>query len=111
MLKIVAKAEIAQHFKICPVTRRFPHALDIRRTDTFLTGGDALAGGVISPVKYFFMGAIPELISSKDLSFCGISEKLGSRKWPLLSKNARYFSLNSFSPVHCIVNFRPFGTK
>ena len=31
-----------------------------------------LLGGVTSPVKYFFMGAMPELMSSRDLSFCGI---------------------------------------
>jgi hypothetical protein len=64
-------------------------------------------GGVISPVKYFFMGAIPEFMSKRLLSFCGISEKLGSLKCPLLSKNERYFSLNSFSEVHSI-NRNPF---
>src|SRR5699024_282391 len=59
-------------------------------------------GGVISPVKYFFMGAIPELISRRLLSFWGISEKLGSRKCPLLSKNSKYISRKSFNPVHSI---------
>lgn len=59
-------------------------------------------GGVTSPVKYFFMGAIPELISSRLLSPWGTSEKLGSRRWPLLSKKDRYFSLKSFNDVHSI---------
>jgi hypothetical protein len=60
-------------------------------------------GGTSSPVKYFFMGAIPEFISSRDLSLLGISEKLGSLRCPLLSKNERYFSLNSFKDVHFIL--------
>ena len=60
-------------------------------------------GGVTSPVKYFFMGAMPELISSRLLSPWGISEKLGSRRWPLDSNYSKNFSLSSFNPVHCIV--------
>ena len=44
-----------------------------------------LRGGVTSPVKNFFMGAMPELMSSRDLSSCGTSGKLGSRRCPLLS--------------------------
>ena len=59
-------------------------------------------GGVTSPVKYFFIGAIPELIKSRLLSLFGIREKLGSLKCPLLSKNERYFSLKSFNDVHSI---------
>ena len=70
-----------------------------------------MLGGVTSPVKYFFMGAMPELMSSRDLSFCGIREKLGRRKCPLLSKNDRYFSRNSLRPVHFIIRSPSFGTK
>jgi hypothetical protein len=44
------------------------------------------------------MGAIPELISSRDASFCGTREKLGKRKWPFVSKKAKNISRNSFSP-------------
>ena len=60
-------------------------------------------GGVTSPVKYFFMGAIPEFIKRSDLSLLGTSEKLGSRKCPLLSKKERYFSRKSLREVHFII--------
>ena len=66
-----------------------------------------LRGGVISPVKYFFIGAIPLLISRRLLSSFGTREKLGSLKQPFDSKNERNFSLNSLSPVHCII-YSPF---
>ena len=42
-------------------------------------------------------------MSSSDLSLLGTSEKLGKRRWSLLSKNARYFSRISFKPVHFIM--------
>ena len=53
-------------------------------------------GGSSSPLNQGFMGVMPALMSRMDLSFCGISEKLGSRRWPLVSKNFRYFSRSSF---------------
>ena len=56
-----------------------------------------------SPVKYFFIGAIPEFIRRSDLSLFGTREKLGSLKCPLLSKNERYFSRKSFNEVHFIL--------
>ena len=59
-------------------------------------------GGVTSPVKNFFIGAIPEFIRSKDLSLFGTKEKLGILKCPLDSKKLRYFSLKSFKDVHFI---------
>jgi len=37
-------------------------------------------GGSASPVKYFFMGAMPAPMSRRLLSPWGISEKLGGRK-------------------------------
>ena len=40
-LEIIAEAEIAEHFKIRAVARRFSNALDIGRTDTFLAGGNS----------------------------------------------------------------------
>ena len=55
-------------------------------------------GGVWSPVNQGFMGAMPELISSSDASFLGISEKLGRRRWPFVSKKLRNISLSSFTP-------------
>ena len=60
-------------------------------------------GGVTSPVKYFFMGAMPELISKRLLSPLGTKEKLFSRKCPFDSKKDRYFSRISFNPVHCMI--------
>ena len=63
-------------------------------------------GGVTSPVKYFFIGAMPEFISSKDLSLLGTNEKLFSRICPFDSKNERYFSRRSLSEVHSI-NIHP----
>jgi hypothetical protein len=62
-----------------------------------------LRGGVTSPVKYFFIGAIPEFMRRRDLSLLGIREKLGSLKCPFLSKKERNFSLKSLSEVHFIV--------
>ena len=59
-------------------------------------------GGVTSPVKYFFIGAIPEFIKRRDLSLLGTSEKLPRRKCPFDSKNDRYFSLNVFNDIHSI---------
>ena len=44
------------------------------------------------------MGAMPELISSRDASFWGIREKLGRRRWPLLSKKLRNISRSWFTP-------------
>jgi hypothetical protein len=61
-----------------------------------------LRGGISSPVKYFFMGAIPELIRRSDLSFIGTKGKEGSLKCPFDSKNERYFSRSSLSEVHFI---------
>jgi hypothetical protein len=55
-------------------------------------------------VKNFFIGAIPELMRSRDLSLFGISEKLGNLICPLLSKNERNFSRRSLSEVHFIVD-------
>ena len=46
-------------------------------------------GGICSPENHGFIGAIPALIRSSDFSFCGIREKLGSRRCPLLSKKER----------------------
>jgi hypothetical protein len=60
-------------------------------------------GGVTSPVKYFFMGAIPAFMRSRLLSPWGTREKLGNLKWPFDSKKERYFSLSSLVPVHCMV--------
>jgi len=65
-------------------------------------------GGITSPVKNFFIGAIPEIIRSNDLSLFGTSENEGRRRCPLLSKNERYFSLKSFNDVHFILKI-PFG--
>ena len=69
----------------------------------FLAGANAVARGLFLPVKYFFIGAIPEFIRRRDLSLLGTREKLGSLKCPLLSKKERNFSLKSLSEVHCIV--------
>ena len=55
-------------------------------------------GGSSSPVNQGFMGAMPALMSSREGSFCGIREKLGRRRWPLVSKKVRNISLNSFNP-------------
>ena len=57
-------------------------------------------GGSSSRVKYRFMGAMPELIKSRDLSFTGIREKLCRRRCPLDSKKERNCSRRSLSEVH-----------
>ena len=43
-------------------------------------------GGISCPVNHGFIGAIPELIMSSELSLCGTSEKLLIRKHPFSSK-------------------------
>ena len=58
-------------------------------------------------MKYGFIGAMPELISSSDGSFCGMSEKLGKRRCPLVSKNFRYISRSSFKLLYCICLYPP----
>ena len=55
-------------------------------------------GGSCSPVNQGFMGAMPELISSRDASFWGTREKLGRRVWPLDSKKRRNISRSSLRP-------------
>src|SRR5699024_12435548 len=57
-------------------------------------------GGSSWPRNHFFIGAMPELISRRLLSPFGTSGKLPRRRCPLLSKNERYFSRKSLSPVH-----------
>ena len=47
-------------------------------------------------MKYFFIGAMPELMSRRLLSLLGTSEKLLRRKCPLLSKKDKY--------DYCVVN-------
>ena len=54
-------------------------------------------------VKYFFSGAMPELMSKRLASSCGTSGAEGRRVCPLLTKNSRKLSRSSFSPVHFIV--------
>ena len=44
MLEIIAKGEVAQHFKECAVTGGNADALNVGRADALLAGGDALAG-------------------------------------------------------------------
>jgi hypothetical protein len=44
------------------------------------------------------MGDMPALISSSEGSCCGIREKLGSLKWPFVSKNDRNISRSWFRP-------------
>ncbi len=61
-------------------------------------------GGSSSPVKYFFIGAIPEFMSSRERSFTGMSEKLLRRRCPFDSKNERNASLRSLSEVHFMIN-------
>ena len=43
-------------------------------------------------------GAMPELISSREASFWGIREKLGRRRWSLVSKKLRNISRSSLRP-------------
>lgn len=74
MLKIIAEAEVAEHFKISTVAISFADSFNIRRADTFLAGGNSCARRLFLACEIFFMGAIPELISSKLLSLCGIKE-------------------------------------
>ena len=46
---------------------------------------------------------MPEFMSSSEGSFCGMSEKLGSRRCPFDSKNERNISLSSLSPKAFII--------
>ena len=62
----------------------------------------AASVGVSSPVKYFFIGAMPAFMRRRLLSPSGMSEKLGSLRCSFVSKKERYFSLMSLRPVHSI---------
>ena len=44
VLKVIAKGEIAQHFKISTMTGRLTNILNITGTDTLLAGADASSG-------------------------------------------------------------------
>jgi hypothetical protein len=50
------------------------------------------AGGVLSPVKYFFNGAIPELMNSSVGSCTGTTDAPSMRRWPWRSKKRRKVS-------------------
>jgi hypothetical protein len=54
-------------------------------------------------VKYFFIGAMPELMSRREGSLWGTSGKEGRRRCPLDSKKERYFSRRSFRLVHSMI--------
>ena len=56
VLKIIAKGEIAQHFKKCAVARGFADIINIPCTDTFLTGCDTLTGGCFLPCEVCLHG-------------------------------------------------------
>ncbi len=60
-------------------------------------------GGISCPVNHGFIGAMPELMIRRDVSLCGTSEKLFSRRQPFSSKNERKSSRNSFTPLYCII--------
>ena len=53
-LEIILKAEVAQHFKERAVTRRDAHALNVRRADAFLAGGDTVARRLLLAEEPFF---------------------------------------------------------
>ena len=53
----------------------FADVLNVAGADALLAGADPVAGGSSSPVNQGFMGAMPELISSRDGSFSGESGK------------------------------------
>ncbi len=46
---------------------------------------------------------MPELMIKRLASFCGMSEKLGRRRWPFVSKKLRNISLSWFSPYFSIL--------
>ncbi len=55
-------------------------------------------GGISCPVNQGFIGAMPELIISSEVSLCGTSEKLFSLRHPFSSKKLRNISRSSFTP-------------
>ena len=102
-LEIISKRKVSKHLKKCAMTGCFtyvsisPVRMHFWHVVTRLSRRRNFTGEI------FFIGAIPELISSRLLSPFGTREKLGSRRWPFDSKNWRYFSRNSFNPVHFIL--------
>ena len=91
-LKVIAEGEVAQHFKIGAVAVGVAHVLDVAGADALLAGGHPLAGGAsTSPVKYFFMGAMPELMSSRLLSSLGNQRKAGQAQVLLALKILQKF--------------------
>ena len=69
-----------KHLEKCTMTSCLTYILDISCTDTLLTGCHSSSRQDLCPVKYGFIGAIPELIDNKLLSLCGTSEKLLSAR-------------------------------
>ena len=79
-LEVVTEGEVTQHLEVGAVTCGLADVLNVAGTNALLAGGDAMTRQLCSPVKKGFIGAIPELMSRRDASFCGISEKLGRRR-------------------------------
>ncbi len=57
MLKIIAKAEVAEHFKECVMPGSLADVFDVIGPDAFLCVGNAVAGGFLGSVKVFFQGS------------------------------------------------------
>ena len=79
-LKIVAEAEVSEHFEEGAVAGGDTDSLKVGRTNALLAGRNAATGGSSSPVKNFFIGAIPEFIRSSDLSLWGLRGYEGRRR-------------------------------
>ena len=56
MLKIIAEAEVAEHFKISAVAISFADSFNIRRANTFLAGGNSCARRLFLAREIFFHG-------------------------------------------------------
>ena len=53
-LEIITEREVAKHFEICTMTRCLTNTLNIRSSDTLLTGGHSLVWGCSLSEEEFF---------------------------------------------------------
>ncbi len=87
LFKVVAEGEVAQHLEVGAVAVGFADVFNVPGADALLAGADPVPRGSSSRVNQVFMGAMPLLMRSRLASLAGgIREKLGRRRWPLLSK-------------------------
>ncbi len=90
-LEVIAEGEVAQHLKEGAVAGGVADVLDVPVRMHFWQVVTRWRGGSSSPRNHGFMGAMPELMSSRLASFLGTSEKLADADGPCLKEAQEHF--------------------